>query len=76
MEFRLEYIAAAPYRRSRNPSPDEIRLLSDWMQDDILSSAGPNMEDSFELFDLVAQEVEKREQLCPHRIRPVRSLRT
>jgi len=51
----------------------DIRLLSDWMKGDILSLAGPSMSSRVELFDLVVQELARREPLCPHRIGPVRN---
>jgi hypothetical protein len=50
----------------------DIRLLSDWMKDDILSLAGPDLASRREVFDLVVQELARRERLCPHRIGPVR----
>ena len=50
----------------------DIRLLSDWMKQDILALAGPALAARKELFDLVAAELAGRESLCPHRIGPVR----
>ena len=50
----------------------DIRTLSEWMQTDILSLAGPALAARRELFDFVVQELRGREPLCPHRIGPVR----
>jgi len=50
----------------------DIRLLADWMKQDILSLAGPGLADRRELFDLVVAELARREKRCPHRIGPVR----
>ena len=50
----------------------DIRLLADWMKQDILSLAGPALATRQELFDFVVQELARREELCPHRIGPVR----
>ena len=50
----------------------EIRLLADWMREDILSLAGPARATRQELFDFVVRELAQRESLCPHRIGPVR----
>jgi len=50
----------------------EIRLLSDWVKEDILSLAGPALATRKELFDFVVEELAQRERLCPHRIGPVR----
>jgi hypothetical protein len=50
----------------------DIRTLSDWLQRDILSLAGPDERTRRRLFDFVVEELLKREKLCPHRIGPVR----
>lgn len=50
----------------------DIRLLADWLTQDILSSAGPDLATRRELFDFVLRELTQREGLCPHRIGPVR----
>jgi hypothetical protein len=51
---------------------EDVRLLADWLMQDILSLAGPNLPTRRELFDFVVQELARREDLCPHRIGPVR----
>lgn len=50
----------------------DIRLLADWIKQDILSLAGPSLADRQNLFDFVVQELAARERLCPHRVGPVR----
>jgi hypothetical protein len=50
----------------------EIRVLADWVKDDILSLAGPDLATRRELFDFVIAELAAREHLCPHRVGPVR----
>lgn len=50
----------------------DVRLLADWLRQDILSLAGPALTTRQELFDFVVQELAQREPLCPHRIGPVR----
>lgn len=51
---------------------EDIRALADWMQNDILSVAGDELATRRELFDFVVEQLAQREDLCPHRIRPVR----
>jgi hypothetical protein len=52
----------------------DVSLLSQWLQQDILSLAGPDLICRKELFDFVLEELAKRQPLCPHRIEPVRGL--
>ncbi len=49
-----------------------VRILSEWMEKDILSLAGPNLAERRKLFDFVVGELDKREHLSAHRIAPVR----
>jgi len=51
---------------------DDIRILADWMKQDILSLAGPSLATRQDLFNFVVRELARREKLCPHRIGPVR----
>ena len=53
---------------------DEVALLDRWLQNDILSVAGPEYAIRRELFDFIVAELRAREPACPHRIRPVRTL--
>ena len=53
---------------------EDIALLSQWLQQDILSLAGPDLASRKQLFDFVLAELAQRQPLCPHRIEPVRGL--
>jgi len=50
----------------------DVRVLADWMKNDILSLAGPQLAQRRELFDFIVDELAKREHLSKHRIKPVR----
>ena len=52
----------------------DIRILADWMQNDILSSAGPDLPTRQQLYDFVVEELRTRESLHSHRIAPVRRM--
>jgi hypothetical protein len=52
----------------------DVRAVTDWMTNDILSSAGPDLLTRRELFAFVTGELRRREGLCPHRIGPVRRM--
>ena len=51
---------------------DDIGLLVDWMDNDVLSVAGPNLQERQKLYDFVVEQLLRLEPQCPHRIRPVR----
>jgi hypothetical protein len=51
---------------------DNVKTLTDWMQHDILTPAGPDSEDRKELFKSVTDELQSLEPLCSYRIKPVR----
>jgi len=53
---------------------EDLRILADWMQNDILSAAGPDLQSRRELYDFVVEELRIRESLHSHRITPVRSM--
>lgn len=53
---------------------DEVGVLADWMGNDILSVAGPNLQERKELYDFVVEQLHLIEPQCPHRIRPVRKM--
>ena len=53
---------------------EDVRTLSDWMQPDILSLAGPDRATRRDLFDFVTDELRQREPRCGHRIGPVRRM--
>lgn len=52
----------------------DICTLTDWMQNDILSSAGPDLRTRQQLYDFVVEELRIRESLYSHRINPVRRM--
>ncbi|MCK4274877.1 MAG: hypothetical protein KAX78_00055, partial [Phycisphaerae bacterium] len=53
---------------------DDVATLADWIKNDILSLAGPELATRRELFDFVIEELRTREELNSHRIRPVRRM--
>jgi len=50
---------------------DDVRILVDWMHNDILSLCGPDLSERRQLYDFVVEELTKRKLLCPYRIGPV-----
>lgn len=53
---------------------DDMRVLVDWMHDDILSGAGPSLQERRKLYAFVVEPLCGLEPPCPHRIRPVRTM--
>ena len=53
---------------------DQIGILVDWMTNDILSVAGPDLQERQKLYDFVVEQLRRLESRCPHRIRPVRKM--
>jgi len=53
---------------------DQIGILVDWMTNDILSVAGPDLQGRQKLYDFVVEQLHRLEPQCPHRIRPVRRM--
>lgn len=51
----------------------DAKILTQWLNHDILALAGPPLKERQELFDFIVEELNIREGLCPHRIRPVRT---
>lgn len=52
---------------------DDMRILGQWLKEDILTLCGPELATRQELFDLIVSEMEAREHLASHRVRPVRT---
>lgn len=50
----------------------DVRVLADWLEEDILSLTGPDLPTRRVLYDFVVEELIALEPHCPHRIRPVR----
>lgn len=53
---------------------DDVAALAGWTKNDILSLAGPSLPARRDLLDFVIVELQAREELCSHRIRPVRRM--
>jgi len=66
-------IARKEEAKAAELAPD-VHTLCEWMQNDILSLAGPDLSSRREMFDFVVEELRARESLCRHRIRPVRRM--
>jgi hypothetical protein len=47
---------------------DEVALLSQWLQGDIFTVAGPSFSDRCVLYDYIVEELRAREKLCLYRI--------
>ncbi len=55
---------------------DDLALLFEWLRTDVLGMAGEPLAVREELYDFIVQELQARQALCPHRLRPlVRTLR-
>ena len=53
-----------------------VRVLTEWMEQDVLAVAGPPLADREELYDFIVTELGRYQDDCPHRIGPlVRMLR-
>ena len=48
---------------------DDVRTLSVWLQEDVLSLGGGPLAQREMLFDFVVEELKKREKQCPHRLK-------
>ena len=51
----------------------DVSILCDWLRKDILALAGLDWQSRSELWDFIVAELQQREALCPHRIRPFRT---
>ena len=51
---------------------DDIEILLNWLSEDVLVLAGPDLKERQELFNFIVEELKIRESLCSHRILPVR----
>jgi hypothetical protein len=52
----------------------DIRILSSWVRNDILSLSGASYSDRKELYDFIVEELCVREKESPYRIKPIRRL--
>jgi hypothetical protein len=69
---RLRY--ARPVEARAVALAAEVAVLVQWLREDILAVAGPDYPTRCALYDWVVAELRAREEQCPHRIRPVRTL--
>lgn len=53
---------------------EDVRTLAEWMRQDILSLAGPDLATRRELFDFVVEQLRQYEPWRPQRIGPVRRM--
>lgn len=53
---------------------DDVVAMAEWVKNDILSLAGPDLATRRELFEFIIDELRSREEVCSHRIRPVRRM--
>jgi hypothetical protein len=54
----------------------DVRVLVDWMCQDVLALAGGGLAERQQLYDFIVTQLQQRQDLCPHRIGPVvRTLR-
>jgi hypothetical protein len=54
----------------------DVRVLTEWMEQDILAVAGPPLAEREQLYDFIVTELRRYQDDCPHRIGPlVRMLR-
>ena len=49
----------------------DVRILTQWMCQDVLTVAGPNLAERQTLYDFIVSELEKRIDYCSHRLGPV-----
>ncbi|MGH9365105.1 MAG: hypothetical protein ACRD1B_07560, partial [Thermoanaerobaculia bacterium] len=70
--FSTKLASARAQERSALQLADDMRLLAQWMREDVLSLEGPDAPTRRALFDFIVEEMRAREHLAPHRIRPVR----
>jgi hypothetical protein len=63
--------AEALYLKASQLSSD-LNTLKQWLKRDILSLRGPSYEDRRQLLEFVVEELRLREDMCKHRIEPVR----
>jgi hypothetical protein len=50
---------------------DDVALLARWLRQDVLAVTGLGYDDRRALYDFVLAELRARQDLCPHRLRPV-----
>jgi hypothetical protein len=66
--------AARPVEARAVALAEEVAVLVQWLREDLLAVAGPDHATRCALYDWIVAELRTREEQCPHRIRPVRTL--
>jgi hypothetical protein len=49
----------------------DVRVLTEWMEKDVLAVAGPPLAEREQLYDFLVTQLERHQDDCPHRIGPV-----
>jgi len=49
----------------------EVRILTEWMEQDVLAVAGPPLAEREELYDFILTELERYQGDCPQRLKPL-----
>jgi hypothetical protein len=63
--------AETTFRKAKALS-DDLDTLHHWLKNDILSLTGPSYEERYTLLEFVIAELRSQENICKHRIEPVR----
>jgi hypothetical protein len=71
-KFSKKLACARAATQSAIELADDIRILNQWLQEDILAVVGPEAVIRGKLLDFIIQELAARESQCSHRIAPVR----
>jgi len=50
---------------------DDVRLLGEWLRQDVLALAGPGHADRLVLYDFILAELQARVSACAHRLGPI-----
>jgi hypothetical protein len=53
---------------------EDVAVLIGWLRQDVLAVRGPDYPGRCQLYDWIVAQLEQREPLCSHRIKPVRAL--
>ncbi len=49
----------------------DVRILTEWMEQDVLAVAGPPLAEREELYDFILTELERYQEDCPQRFQPL-----
>jgi len=62
---------AQPQEEQAIALADDVRILADWLRQDVFALAGPACADRRDLFDFVVAELRDRAPLCAYRLNPL-----